>query len=238
MALGDVVRSNNEAIILGQTGRKCQPKTFIGWPGATCDDAFAACNEMLHLGERLGLFGNSCHAVETRVATHRDIVHAATFKAFCRGFILHEEMVHCLQLLAEPTAIPAEEITVGLEDKGDIEQWNTSLFQSPHVVEPKLILDEKRGHKMMALHPCLGVAWRISGQIENFISQRIILSHLIPRRGKERQQNLELGMCLFYSLNDRSALFKLAQRGGMEPDPLLIRPFDRLKDLSLAPFHP
>ena len=211
MALRDVVRRDDEAIIVRQTRHESGPKTLVGRPGAACDNALSSIYETLHLGERFGLFGYGCHTVETRVATHRDIVHAVFLQAICRGFVLHKEMIHCLQLLAEPAAIPAKEITVGLEDEGDIEQRNASLFQSSHIVEPKLILNEKRGHKTMALHPCFGVTWRVGGQVKHLVGQRIVLSHFIPGGREKGQQDLQLGMRLFYGFDDGPALLKLTQ---------------------------
>ena len=163
---------------------------------------------------------------------------------------MHEEMRYGIELLAEPTSIGFEEIGIGLENQRDVKQRNPSFLQCLHIVEPKLILDEKRCHKMMAIEPIVGIEGSIGRQIEHFIGQRIVLAHLITRRREERQQNLVLRIVALDGFDDGPPLFKLAQRSRMEPNPVTIVlrqrlflekvPSERLQFLHLlaATFNP
>ena len=119
-------------------------------------------------------------------------------------------MCHIVQLTEKPGAIPAEEIGIGLQNEGDVEQRNTSILQCLHIVEPKLVLNEKSRHKMMALHPLCGMLWRVGGEIKHLVSQRIVFPYFVTGRGEKRQQNLELGIVFLQCLDDWSALLKLA----------------------------
>ena len=153
MRLGYVVWSDDEAIVIGQVLVEIHKQLLVRRPSAARDDAVATANELLHFGEGLGLPGNGCHTVEARVATHGDVCQAVGLEQLSRGVILHEEMGHGIELFAEPLAERLEEKRLLIENQRDVKQWNAGLFQRPHIVEPKLILDEKSGHKVMVSNP-------------------------------------------------------------------------------------
>ena len=88
-------------------------------------------------------------------------------------------MCDIVQLLAEPASVPFEEILVRLEDEGSVEQRNAVLLQGLHIVEPELVFDEKRGNKMVAFYPLLGVSWRVGGQIDDFVSEGVVFPDFV-----------------------------------------------------------
>ena len=94
--------SDNQTVVGRQFGEKTQQKPLIRWPGAARDDALASMDETLDFRERPRPLGNGSHTVEARVATHSDIVHAVGLEQLGRGLILHKEMGHIMELLAEP----------------------------------------------------------------------------------------------------------------------------------------
>ena len=147
-------------------------------------------------------------------------------------------MPHRFQLLTEPNSIPTEEIGIGFKDKRNIEQRYAGIFQSPHIIEPKLILDEESRHKMVAFHPLCGMTRRIGRKVKHLVGQRVVLAHLVARRRKKRKQNLVLGKLLLQCLDNRSSLLELAQRGCMEPNPSIAWLSRRLSQAMLTSFHP
>ena len=203
------MRGQDETIVIGHLGEESLQQLLIGRPGAASDDALPPGNETLDVRERLGLLGNGRHAVETRVATQRDIVEAILSEQINGCLVLHEEMRHRMQLLAEPTTIGTEEERVGLEDERDVEQWDACLLQGPHVIEPKLVFDEESSHEMMPTHPLGGMTGGIGGKISHFVGHRIVLADLIARRREEGQQDFVLRKALFQRLDDRTTLLKL-----------------------------
>ena len=114
MRLGDIVRGDDEAIVVGQLGQELVQQLFVGRPGAARDDTLPTMDEPFDVGERLGLSRNGRHAVEAGIATHGDIIQTVGLEQLRRGLILHEEMRHVVKLLEKPVAIPTEEIGIGL----------------------------------------------------------------------------------------------------------------------------
>ena len=161
MRLRNIVRSDNEAIVVGHLGHEVEEQALVGGPSAARDDAFASLDELFDLRERLGLTGNGSHAVEAGVATHGDIRQTIGRKQLCRGIVLYKEMGHMMELAEKPGTIPTEEIGIGTEDERDVEQRYARIFQRLHVVEPKLVLDENGGHERVASHPLGGMTGRV-----------------------------------------------------------------------------
>ena len=172
---------NDETIVVRKLLVKLHQQFLVGWPGTSSNTALSTTDELLHFGERLGLPSNGCHAVEARVATHGDVCHAVGLEPLSRGVVLHEKMRDAFKLAEEPSAIPTEKIGIWLQDERDVEQGNASPFQSPNIVEPKLVFDEECRHEMMALHPLHGMGGRVGRQVEHLVGQGIVLANLVTR---------------------------------------------------------
>ena len=137
---------------------------------------------MLNFRERLGLLSDVSNAVETRVATNGDVIQAMLMEQSCRGFVLHEEVGYRLQLFAEPFAVGLEEKIVLMENERNVKQRNARLFQSPHIIEPKIVFDEKCRHEMMAFHPTSSVTRCVDRKVGHLVGIGIIFPDLIARR--------------------------------------------------------
>ena len=176
---GDVVWCQDQAVVLGQMRKEGKDQALVGRPGASSDDAFPTMDERFNLGERLGLPCDGGHAIEPGVAATGDVVVAdALEEPFCR-LVLHEEMGHVLQLLSKPSSVPSKEILVRLEDQRDIKKRNAVFMQGVHVIEPKLIFDEKGSYEMMPFHPSAGVPWRVDGEVTHLVGQGVVFSDLV-----------------------------------------------------------
>ena len=60
----------------------------------------------------------------------------------------------------------------------------------------------------------------VGREIDDLIGQGIVLANLVTRRGEKRQQDLVLRELALDRLDDGTPLLELAQRGGMEPNPV------------------
>ena len=65
---GNVVRSDDHAVIVGSLINLGDEQLLIRGPCAACNDAFPAINKIFNFGETLGGPGNSGHPVKTGVA--------------------------------------------------------------------------------------------------------------------------------------------------------------------------
>ena len=84
-------------------------------------------------------------------------------------------------------------------------------------IAPKLVLDKHGCSRMYHPYEVARRTGRVERQVSYNIGSRIVLAHVVPRGGKERQQDPHLGHATAQGLQDGTTLFELSQRGGMEP---------------------
>ena len=112
--------------------------------------------------------------------------------------------------------VPMEEPLGGTEDGTDAVGRDIAIVQFFEISGPELVLDEKRHFRLQRIQELFRVTPRGEGQVEDPVSQLVVLSRLISRRRKERNHDLygllALGSWLlaFQLFNNRSCLLELA----------------------------
>lgn len=91
------------------------------------------------------------------------------------------------------------------------------------IVVPELVFDEERHDRTHGAKEAACVYHCVDGQVGDDVGTFVILSYLITRWREERKQYLIFRMVFPNLLYQRTALLKLSQRGGMEPDVFGIR---------------
>ena len=118
--LGNVMRCQDHAVVVGKPVDAGEEESLVGRPGAAGNDAVASVKESLHLGESARLSRDSGDTVETGVTADRGVMQPDAFEELASDFVLDEEMGHQPKLLAEPSSVPAEEILPRPEQQRDI----------------------------------------------------------------------------------------------------------------------
>ena len=191
---------------------------LIGFPTAACHKHMASSTDKgLYNGQMFRLLLDLEHPIETGVAGHGHIRDTNLGQQFAALLVLHIEMGETTQHPGITAGIPAEENLVGTEDARHAVDGYISAFQDMQIIVPELILDEEGHHRTHQSQETDGIKWRVKRKITDDVGTLIILAHLVTRRREEGEQNLVLRMELAHPLHDGTALFKLAQRGGMEP---------------------
>ena len=91
-------------------------------------------------------------------------------------------------------------------------------MQLVQVVLPELILDEECHAGIHDVQELLHIALLVERQVADHVSPPVILTNLIARRRKERQQYTVVRILGTDLLYQRTSLLKFAQGSGMEPD--------------------
>ena len=86
-----------------------------------------------------------------------------------------------LQLFAEPSAVPLEEILVGTEDCGEDVGGDAAAAQLAEVIEPELVLDEEDDVGSVGVEHPPHVAGRVHGEVADEVGLGVVLAHLVAR---------------------------------------------------------
>ena len=114
---GDVVRSDDHAVVVGQMAEIGNQQLLVGWPSAAGNDTFSASEEDLYVRERLDLSGDGGDPVESGVAAESHIGIACLLQQVVSDLVLDKEMRYMVELLAEPPSVSFEKILIRLQDQ-------------------------------------------------------------------------------------------------------------------------
>lgn len=130
---------------------------------------------------------------------------------------MDEDVLEAMELFCEPSSIPAEEILVGAEDGREDIGRRFPHIESVEAVEPEVVFDEKGYIGVHQLHQLPGVATGVGRKVANNVGKGIVLAYFVARGGEESQADFVFGMANAKCFDDRSGLFELSKRRGMEP---------------------
>ena len=174
-------------------------------------------DETLHNRKLPGRLFNLQNTIETRITRNLRIGDANALQKLHTHFVLHKELGEAAEHPAIVAAIPAEEHLVGSENGTHAIGGHIPVFQDMQEIIPELVFDKEchRGTHQPQEPP--RIAHGVDGHVADDIGTLIVFPHLISRGRKEGEQDFVFGMLSAQTLHDGPSLFKLTQRGGMEP---------------------
>ena len=191
---------------------------FVGLPGAAGNEGKGRPGRPgLELGHGAGRAQYVGHAVKAGVAGHGDVFDADGGEQAARVVVLHEDMGEAAQHVAEHATAGAEKALRRTEYARYDVCGYAAAAELAEVVAPELILDEYGAARRGGVEEAAHGRGRVRRQILDGVGQRIVVSHLVARRGEEREQYLHVGALAADALDDGAPLLKLAQRGGVHP---------------------
>jgi len=90
-------------------------------------------------------------------------------------------------------------------------------FQIFQIVIPVIVFYPKHKDRLYDLDKLFGMNSRVHGQVKDIVCPFIIFSHLVSGGRIKRKQEFAIGMVLPKYFQNRSALFKFAERSAMHP---------------------
>ena len=163
------------------------------------------------------------HTIETCIAHHGNVLDTNLGQQFLAHLVLYKEMGEAIQHRSVLTSIPFEEHLIRTEDAGHAIDGHMTMFQDVQIVVPELVLDEECHHRTNGPQETTGIGNGVERQIGDDICAFVVFAYLIARGREEREQDLILWVIATQLFHQRATLFKLSQRGSMEPYILRIR---------------
>ena len=180
-----MVRSNNYLSALRHIIYIIEKDFLIGLPGTTHNEEVIIFCKSIEDRELFSLCGNIGNTVETGVSHHLSAIDTDNLEQLFRLIILQIQTAKSHKSTAENFAIPSKEDLLFTKYSRDNIGLHPTFTQGIQVVQPEFVFHKKDLFGLHCRDKSIHIFWSIDREICHDIGTRIILPHLIARRGEK-----------------------------------------------------
>ena len=211
----------DDELDFGIVVRKADEQLLVRAPSRTGHEETCVALEAVDEVDASGGPGDFGHTVETGVSGHQHVVESQRRQQFFRLLVLHEQDVERFERLPPHAAVGTEEDRIAAEDGRNDEGPHMPAAQFREQVQPELVFDEDGDFGVYGVEKPAGVTRGVDRQVEDMVGSGVVFPDFVARRREEGEQDFVFGVFPAQLLDDRAALFELAERRDVHPDDLL-----------------
>ena len=182
-----MVRSNNYFSALRHIIYIIEKDFLIGLPRTTHNEEVVIFCKSVEDRELFGLCGNVGNTVETGVSHHLSAVDIDNLKQLFRLIILQIQTAKRHKSTAENFAIPSKKDLLFAKYSRDNIGLHPTFTQGIKVIQPEFVFHKKDLFRPDCRDKSIHIFGSIDREICHNIGSRIILPHLIARRGEKSE---------------------------------------------------